>query len=331
MHQASGSLRLSVVVNNHNYGPYVRECIQSVLNQSRPADEIIVVDDGSTDNSVEIIREFEGRVKLLRQENGGQLSAVMTGVKAADGDVLLFLDSDDMWKPHHLETVEKAFLKHPPVDCIFTSVELFGHDEGPHILNFREFPDRIKCSRLAMYYLKIFIGRPTSACAFRSPVVRNVLEACRGLEDDFRICADLLMVDGTSLIGAEKMFLDDCTVRYRSHGENGYFTKDVGKKQQELAARLHRRRLMTEKIQQTFPFEITPTAVMEEMTYNGCLDLYGVFYHKIPYRMKLPYLKKRWLAWRLWRLNRKLRKTNVQERDRGELTSKTVDWINSPR
>jgi glycosyltransferase involved in cell wall biosynthesis len=312
MTQYSSPQRLSVVINNYNYGQYVGECIQSVLDQSRTADEIIIVDDGSTDNSVEIVGEFEKSVKLLRQPNGGQLSAVMTGVAAATGDILLFLDSDDIWKPNHLEIVEKAFVKHPSVGCLFTRLELFGNDEGPHPLNTIGYPNRIKCSRIIAYYLRYFFGRPTSACAFRSEVVRNVLEACKGLEDDFRICADMLIIHGTSLIGAEKLFIDDYTVRYRTHGVNGYYKSDKedGYNDQALALRLHRRSLVIQKIRSAYPFDVTHDAVVKEMTYNGNANLYFVFYRKIPDHMNLSYLRNKILRWRLRRLKRKQLKMN---------------------
>ncbi len=304
MSQPANLLRLSVIINNYNYGQYIEECIQSVLNQSRSADEIIIVDDGSTDNSVEIIRKFEGQVRLLTQPNGGQLSAIVTGVEAATGDFLLFLDSDDLWNPDHLETVEKVFNEYPSVDCLFTKLQLFGNDEGPHVLNIRKFPNRLKCSRFAAYYSNFFLGRPTSACVFKSEVVKKVIQACKGLEDDFRICADRILINGTSLIGAEKMFIDDCTVLYRTHGENGYYAKE--KNGQALALAEHRKNLINQKILAAYPFKFTPDAVVKEMLQNGSAELHGVFYRNIAKRMKLSYLADKYLRWRLGRLRRKL-------------------------
>lgn len=304
---ASSPLRLSVVINNYNYGRYVEECIQSVIDQSRAADEIIIVDDGSTDNSVEIIRRFEG-VKLLCQPNGGQLSAMMTGVEAATGDILVFLDSDDIWNPDHLEIVEKTFITNPSADCLFTKMQMFGNDEGPHALNSKDYPNRIKCTRLAVYHLRYFFGRPTSACSFRTGVVKKVLHACKGLEEDFRICADMLIIHGTSLIGAEKLFIDDCTVRYRTHGGNGYYQneKDVRITEEELAVRYRRKELIIRKMRNAYPFDLSPDAVVKEMALNGDAELYSLFYRKLPNRMKLSYLRKKILIWRLRRLKRKL-------------------------
>lgn len=303
----TSALRLSVVINNYNYGRYVGECIQSVLDQTRAADEIIIVDDGSTDNSVEVIKQYPG-VKLLCQPNGGQLSAMMTGVDAATGDILLFLDSDDIWNPDHLEVVEKVFNTNPSIDCVFTKMWMFGNDEGPHMLNSKDYPDRIKCSRLVVYHLKYFLGRPTSACSFRYGVVRKVLDACKGLEEDFRICADMLIIHGTSLIGAEKLFVDDCTVRYRTHGGNGYYQneKDVIITEEELAVRSRRKELIVRKIRNAYPFDLSPSAVLKEMALNGDAELYPLFYRKLPKRMKLAYPRRKFLGWRLRRLHRKL-------------------------
>lgn len=316
MSQSKKPPRLSVVINNYNYGRYVEECIESVLNQTRRADEIIIVDDGSTDNSVEVIGKFEGSVILLTQPNRGQLGAMMTGVDAATGDILLFLDSDDMWNSDHLETVEKTFAANPSVDCLFTSLQMFGNDEGPHELNFRKAPNRIKRSRIIVHYLNVFFGRPTSACAFKSEIVKKVIQACRGLEEDFRICADKLMIDGSSLIGADKLFIDECTVRYRTHGNNGYYTK--GETPEEIAKRralaAHRKKLIVEKIQNAYPFKINPAAVVHEMMINGYASMYFMFYRKIPDRMKLSYLGEKLLKWRLRSLKSKLARMNGRKK-----------------
>src|SRR5579864_5011090 len=85
---------ISVLINNHNYGRYLKAAIDSALDQTYPAVEIVVVDDGSTDNSRELIAAYGGRVIPVLQANGGQGSAFNAGVAASRGDILCFLDAD---------------------------------------------------------------------------------------------------------------------------------------------------------------------------------------------------------------------------------------------
>ena len=96
---------VSIIINNYNYSDYVTEAIESAIHQSYPFTEIIVVDDGSTDQSREVILPYRNEIIPLFKENGGQASAMNLGFKASKGDVILFLDADDYLSP---KAVEKA-------------------------------------------------------------------------------------------------------------------------------------------------------------------------------------------------------------------------------
>jgi len=93
---------ISVVMPVFNGEPFIAEAIESVLAQSRPASELIVVDDGSTDGSAAEVERF-GEVKLIRTENRGPAAARNTGVAESSGDLITFLDADDLMKPDRLE------------------------------------------------------------------------------------------------------------------------------------------------------------------------------------------------------------------------------------
>jgi len=93
---------ISVIIPAYNAAPYLERAIHSVLVQIRPADEIIVVDDGSTDNTIEITARFGGKLKLIRQANAGVSAARNMGIRAAKGDWIAFLDADDEWLPNRL-------------------------------------------------------------------------------------------------------------------------------------------------------------------------------------------------------------------------------------
>ena len=88
--------RASIIVSSYNYGRFLRVAIDSALNQTYPETEVIVVDDGSRDESPQIIAEYGGRITPLIKANGGQGSVFNEGFKLSRGDVIVFLDSDDM-------------------------------------------------------------------------------------------------------------------------------------------------------------------------------------------------------------------------------------------
>jgi glycosyltransferase involved in cell wall biosynthesis len=94
---------ISAVIPAYNAEEHIARAIQSVLAQTRPVDEIIVVDDGSTDNTAEVVRSFGDEVKLIRQANAGVSAARNAGIKFATGDWIAFLDADDEWLPDKIE------------------------------------------------------------------------------------------------------------------------------------------------------------------------------------------------------------------------------------
>ncbi len=95
---------ISVIIPTYNCGQYIARAIDSVLAQSHPADEIIVVDDGSTDNTADIVHKYENKVRYIYQDNGGPSVARNTGIQHAQGQWIAFLDSDDCWLPEKLQT-----------------------------------------------------------------------------------------------------------------------------------------------------------------------------------------------------------------------------------
>ena len=117
---------VSVIVPCYNYAGYVDETLRSVLSQDYPNFELIVVDDGSTDNSVQVIERtlaanqdgLAQRVEFIRQENAGVSAALNTGLAQARGDFIATFDADDIMPPHRL-SVQMAYLReHPEVGCL---------------------------------------------------------------------------------------------------------------------------------------------------------------------------------------------------------------------
>ncbi|HKU54648.1 MAG TPA: glycosyltransferase [Rhizomicrobium sp.] len=99
----------AIVITCYNYGHYVGQAIDSALSQIRAADEIIVLDDGSTDNSRSVISGYGGRIRPIFQTNQGYKEAINRGFRETEADVVLFLDADDALHPTALEKVERAW------------------------------------------------------------------------------------------------------------------------------------------------------------------------------------------------------------------------------
>jgi glycosyltransferase involved in cell wall biosynthesis len=120
---------ISVVIPNYNYAKYVGEAIQSVLDQTWSNREVVVVDDGSTDNSVEVIQGFGDQVRLVQQENQHLSAARNTGIRTARGEWIAFLDSDDLWHPRKLELQVTALRNHP--DWAYVGGDVLEEEEYP--------------------------------------------------------------------------------------------------------------------------------------------------------------------------------------------------------
>ncbi|MEH2075718.1 MAG: glycosyltransferase family A protein, partial [Nostoc sp.] len=115
-------IKTSCLINNYNYAEFLSEAIDSALNQTIKFDEIIIVDDASTDNSVEVITKFTqlANVKsILKEKNQGQLSSFNEGFLAATGDIIFFLDADDIYEPQYLETTLNFYNRRNECDFIF--------------------------------------------------------------------------------------------------------------------------------------------------------------------------------------------------------------------
>jgi glycosyltransferase involved in cell wall biosynthesis len=122
-------MRVSVVIPTYNSGPLVVEAVESVLAQTRPAAEVIVVDDGSTDDTAERLARFGDRVRYVRQENRGVAAARNRGVAEATGDWVAFLDADDVWHPRKLAVQTALLARRPDIGMLGTQVYDWP---GPH-------------------------------------------------------------------------------------------------------------------------------------------------------------------------------------------------------
>ena len=122
---------VSIVINNYNYGRYVGQAIESALAQTHASVEVIVVDDGSTDQSQEIIKSFGTRIKALQQANGGQTSAMNLGLSASSADWVCLLDADDIFLPTKVSRILQLAAENPTAGMIAHDLQYCGESGQP--------------------------------------------------------------------------------------------------------------------------------------------------------------------------------------------------------
>lgn len=202
---------VSIVINNYNYGRFLAGAIDSALAQTYPNTEVVVVDDGSMDNSGEVIAAYGDRIVPVLKENGGQGSALNAGFVASRGEFVLFLDSDDMLEVGAIETAVGAWRDRAA--RIFFRLRTV--DESGSLL-----PEVLggEMSGSGILSGPFVVGASTSGNVFS----REVLEKIMPIPDeDWRICADTYLCAATSLFG-EAVSLVQPLARYRIHGKNNF-------------------------------------------------------------------------------------------------------------
>lgn len=123
MNPARRALTVSVIIPVYNAEPWLAETLESVLAQTSPAQQVIVVDDGSTDQSAAVARRYAKYIQLEQQPNAGCAHARNRGVAVAQGALLAFLDADDGWLPEKLALQRAAFAGAPTLEAVFGQIE----------------------------------------------------------------------------------------------------------------------------------------------------------------------------------------------------------------
>jgi glycosyltransferase involved in cell wall biosynthesis len=128
---------VTVIIPVYNGERFIRRSLDSVLKQSHPVDQIIVIDDGSKDSTCEIVaQEYSGRVTLIQQQNGGPARARNAGLRAATGEFIAFLDADDYWEPEKIATQLRVLAEHPEAIGNYTGLRVVG-DAGEHLIDLK--------------------------------------------------------------------------------------------------------------------------------------------------------------------------------------------------
>jgi glycosyltransferase involved in cell wall biosynthesis len=209
--------QISVLIDTYNYGRYVEEAIESVLTQDFPAEEmeVLVVDDGSTDDTAERVKRFRERVKYLYKENGGQASAFNYGIARAQGTYVALLDADDYWLPGKLKRVTRAFEENPEAGLVYHAFREFLEATG----EWREADFSAVSGRLVGDRKRIlqYTAAQTSGLTFRTSVVKEILP----LNEAITMQADGLLAALIVFLAPVVAIAEPLAV-YRIHGKNLY-------------------------------------------------------------------------------------------------------------
>jgi glycosyltransferase involved in cell wall biosynthesis len=165
---------VSAVIPAYNYARFVAGAITSVLEQTYPALECIVVDDGSTDETRAVLETFGDRIRVVYQENRGLSAARNTGIAAARGRYIAFLDADDRWRPGKVERQVRWLQSHPDVGCLGCGREHVESDGSrvtfPGQANTRSREDTLR----AIAVRKFWVGGSGSGALVRADVLSRV-------------------------------------------------------------------------------------------------------------------------------------------------------------
>lgn len=216
-------IKITVIICNYNYSEYIEEAIGSVLDQDFLPAEIIVVDDGSSDKSREILeRRYSDNplIKLLFKKNGGQLSAFAAAAAVANGDVLCFLDADDRYCSGYLKKLAHLYAAEEGVDFIYGNLRFFGEIRDDLWFHPGE-PSRYHgFTILETWILGLWRGAPTSALSLRADLGRSLLVVPERFWAEWRTRADDVLVYGAGIFGARKYYFSDVVAEYRVHKKN---------------------------------------------------------------------------------------------------------------
>ena len=219
----SGDL-VSVVVANHNHGAFLGGCLESALAQTHRSLEIVVVDDGSTDDSRAILQRYAPRVRVIEQANAGQAAAMNVGVRASTGAFVAFLDADDGWYESKVAESVAALVAIPDVGWLRHKLDLVDGSLAPLAASAPRFRGSAPLPLDPRLVLERVVTAPTSSIVVRRAAIEQIFP----LPDTggFRFDADLLMLARLFERGIRGFSLDRVLGYYRRHGGQRYTNEE---------------------------------------------------------------------------------------------------------
>jgi glycosyltransferase involved in cell wall biosynthesis len=228
--------RVTVLIDSYNYGQFIEEAIGSVLGQDFPAEqmEVLIVDDGSTDDTAARVTKYGLQVQYFLKQNGGQGSAINFGVEKSRGEFIVLLDADDYWLPEKVRRVIEAFDANPEAGMVHHRMRELDARTG----KLRDGQFVPLNGNLTATTEKILTFHPTSmsSLAFRKSILERVLPIPEGIT----IQADGY-IQALALFLAPVAAIDEPLGIYRFHGSNLYYLSEAGEDKDKDIERRNRR------------------------------------------------------------------------------------------
>lgn len=214
-------MKLSVLINNYNYAAYLTPCIDSALAQDYADVEVVVVDDGSTDNSRDIIASYGARIVPVLKANGGQASSFNAGFAAATGDVLCLLDADDAFLPGKLSHIAKLY-RDLDIDWVFDRVTTEEDTPSPAKVEVLPIDKRDVMRKGGFPSLPV----PTSGLTFHRRVLEQILPMATAQDV---VLSDNYLKFAAAYLGRGAIVETPLTFQ-RLHGANRYTNGDKSRR-----------------------------------------------------------------------------------------------------
>jgi len=232
---------VSVIICTYNYSHFIEEAVESVLNQTLLSDdiEIIVIDDGSTDDTVERLKKYKDRIKYIYKDNGGPTESLNIGIEKATGKIISLLDADDSWHPDKLKEVVSEFKKLDSIDVVYHYITAV--DKNNKIIMLEPDPKDKKAPYFKKYQLddylkgKLCYSPPTSAVSIKTECLKKLYPLpTEGYL--LRMNADVYIRNILPLYAREFALVKKHLSNYRIHSDNIWASGSLIKKtEREIA------------------------------------------------------------------------------------------------
>lgn len=217
----TNSTLVTILINNYNYDGFLMEAVDSALNQTYDNIEVIVVDDGSTDNSKGIISSYGNKIIPILKENGGQASAFNLGFAKSQGDIIFFLDSDDFFLPEKVTTVVDIFGTHQEINWLFHPLKFVGHISGLKPKNYDSKLSSIYDVRKSLAKGKLGNRLPIGIATSGMCIKRNILQQILPMPDIIKITSDDYIKHSALGLSKGYVLLEELAIQ-RIHENNAY-------------------------------------------------------------------------------------------------------------
>lgn len=236
-------MKVSILINNYNYGQYLDYCIQSTINQTYKDIEVIFYDDGSTDNSLSVAQKYKENIHILAKPNHGkyasfnQANAVNQAFEVSTGEIVCLLDSDDAFDKNKVETVVKVFADNPDVICVqhkMNEIDTFNNRTGNVqkniICNVNQQKGIYFSNRLDSFFMQ------TSGLSFRRSYLEKVLPL---QQDNYPLIWADVRLSRSAVFYGEIHTIPYSLGEYRVHSNNDSLVRQKKEVSQQFESQLY--------------------------------------------------------------------------------------------